>query len=132
MIVLLACINYMNLSTAKAVKRATEVAVKKIVGSPKRTLVFAILVESIVLTLISLILAMVLVFLVLNLTSFNQLIGKNLTPDFLQNSLLLWGSLGIALGIGIVSGLYPAFYLPGIPAVTALKEIGRASCRERV
>jgi putative ABC transport system permease protein len=58
---------------------------------------------------------------VLKGSAFNQLIGKNLTPDFGGNSLLLFGSIGIALGIGIVSGLYPAFYLPSIPTIKALK-----------
>lgn len=121
MIVLLACINYMNLSTAKAVKRATEVAIKKIIGSQRRTLVFSFLSESILLSLISLLIAIITVAFVLNTTSFNELIGKNLTLDFFNNRLLLIGSLAITLGIGLLSGLYPAFYLPSIPAITALK-----------
>ncbi len=123
MIIVLACINYMNLSTAKAVSRATEIAIKKIVGSRRRTLVLTILGESIFLSFVSLILAAVLVVLVLNTSSFNQLIGKNLTLDLLNNPLLMWGSLGITLCIGVISGLYPAFYLPGIPAITAMKEL---------
>mgnify|MGYP001558193029 FL=1 len=65
--------------------------------------------------------AIALVVFILNTTSFNQLIGKNLTPDFINNPLLLLGSVSIALGIGLLSGLYPAFYLPAIPAVAALK-----------
>jgi putative ABC transport system permease protein len=120
-IILLACINYMNLSTAKSVKRATEIAMKKTLGSGKRALVFSFLGESVFLSFVSLIVAIALVFAVLNTSSFNTLIGKNLTADFLNNPLLLFGSLGIALGIGILSGLYPAFYLPQIPALSALK-----------
>lgn len=120
-IILLACINYMNLSTAKSVKRATEIAMKKALGSGKRSLTLSFLGESIFLSFISLLVAVALVLAVLNLTSFNGLIDKNLTPDFLNNPLLLFGSLGIALGIGIVSGLYPAFYLPSIPTLSALK-----------
>jgi len=76
MIILLACINYMNLSTAKAVNRATEVSIKKILGSGKLALIFSILGESILLSMISFVVAIVLVFLSLNSTSFNQLIGK--------------------------------------------------------
>jgi len=121
MIVLLACINYMNLSTAKAVNRATEVAIKKIVGSRKRALVLSFLSESLILSFISLVVAIVIVLLVLNTTSFNQLIGKNLNVDFVHNPVLLVGSLSIALGIGLFSGIYPALYLPSIPAVAALK-----------
>jgi putative ABC transport system permease protein len=118
---LLACINYMNLSTAKSVNRATEIAMKKALGSGRRSLVLSFLGESVFLSLISLVLAIALVFMVLKATSFNQLIEKDLAPDFMNNPVLLFGSLGIALGIGIISGLYPAFYLPNIPTITALK-----------
>ncbi len=120
-IILLACINYMNLSTAKSVKRATEIAMKKALGSDKSTLVFSFLAESIFLSLVSLVAAIGLVFLVFSTSSFNTLVGKNLTPDFFGNPMLLYGSVGIALGIGIISGLYPAFYLPQIPTLSALK-----------
>jgi len=120
-IIILACINYMNLSTAKSVSRATEIAMKKTLGSSKRALILSFLGESIFLSFISLLLAIVLVFIVLKATSFNQLIEKNLSPDFLHNPVLLFGSLAIAFGIGIISGLYPAFYLPAVPTITALK-----------
>jgi putative ABC transport system permease protein len=120
-IIILACINYMNLSTAKSVSRATEIAMKKTLGSSKRALILSFLGESIFLSFISLLLAIVFVFIVLKATSFNQLIDKNLSPDFMNNPVLLFGSLAIALGIGIISGLYPAFYLPAVPTITALK-----------
>ena len=120
-IILLACINYMNLSTAKSVNRASEIAMKKTLGSGKRSLVLSFLAESILLSLVSLALAIGIVLLVLKATSFNQLIDKNLTPDFLGNRVLLFGSLCIALSIGVISGLYPAFYLPSIPTIKALK-----------
>lgn len=120
-IILLACINYMNLSTAKSVKRAAEIAMKKTLGSGKRALILSFLGESVFLAFISLIVAVGLVLLVLNLTSFNSLIDKNLTADFLSNPVLLFGSLGITLFIGVLSGLYPAFYLPSVPTLSALK-----------
>jgi putative ABC transport system permease protein len=120
-IILLACINYMNLSTAKSVKRAAEIAMKKTLGSGKRSLVLSFLGESVFLSMISLLLAIVLVFLVLKATSFNSLIAKDLSPDFIHNPLLLFGSLAVALGIGVLSGLYPAFYLPSVPTLSALK-----------
>ncbi|NOT74011.1 MAG: FtsX-like permease family protein [Cyclobacteriaceae bacterium] len=120
-IILLACINYMNLSTAKSVQRSTEIAMKKALGSGKSSLVLSFLTESIFLSFVSLLIAVGFVFFVLEATSFNSLIGKNLSPDFIRNKTLLFGSLGIALGIGIISGLYPAFYLPQIPTISALK-----------
>jgi putative ABC transport system permease protein len=120
-IILLACINYMNLSTAKSVKRAAEIAMKKTLGSGKRALVLSFLGESVFLSFISLLVAVFLVLFVLNATSFNSLIDKNLTADFLTNPVLLLGSLGITLFIGILSGLYPAFYLPSVPTLSALK-----------
>ncbi|HEY0656348.1 MAG TPA: ABC transporter permease [Chryseosolibacter sp.] len=120
-IILLACINYMNLSTAKSVSRATEIAMKKTLGSGKRSLIFSFLAESIFLSFISLLLAAILVLIILKATSFNQLIGKNLNPDFLANPVLLLGSIGITFVIGLVSGLYPAFYLPNVPTIKALK-----------
>ena len=120
-IILLACINYMNLSTAKAVNRAAEIAMKKTLGSSKTSLRLAFLGESIFLAFISLILALGLVVFVLKATAFNNLIGKNLSADFFHNPLLTFGSIGIALVIGVISGLYPAFYLPSVPTISALK-----------
>ncbi|MGC3943108.1 MAG: hypothetical protein QM762_00990 [Chryseolinea sp.] len=120
-IILLACINYMNLSTAKAVNRASEIAMKKTLGSGKGALRLAFLSESIFLAFMSLILAIGLVIFVLKGTSFNELIGKNLSPNFTGNPVLLLGSIGITLMIGIISGLYPAFYLPSVPTIQALK-----------
>ncbi|HWA33192.1 MAG TPA: FtsX-like permease family protein, partial [Cyclobacteriaceae bacterium] len=121
MIILLAIINYMNLSTAKASARATEIGVRKIIGSGRLSLVFSFFSESILLSLASLVLAITIVAFTIRATAFNMLIGKELSIDFLMNPLLWSGPLAIALGIGILSGLYPAFYLPSIPPVAALK-----------
>ncbi len=120
-IILLACINYMNLSTARSARRASEIAMKKTFGSGKTTLALSFLGESVFLSFVGLVLAIPIAFLVINATSFNELIGKNLTLDFLQNPLLLAGSVAFALFIGVISGLYPAFYLPAIPTIKALK-----------
>lgn len=120
-IILLACINYMNLSTAKSVNRAGEIAMKKTLGSGKRELTFSFLAESVFLSIVSLLLAIGIVYVVLEATSFNDLIGKSLSADFFHNPVLLIGTVAITLGIGFISGLYPAFYLPGIPTIQALK-----------
>ena len=96
-IMLLACINYMNLSTAKSAKRATEIAMKKTLGSGRTSLIFSFLGESVFLSFMSLVVAVVLVQIVVNLSSFNELIGRNLGADFciiqacfLDPSQLLW------------------------------------------
>ena len=127
LIILLACINYMNLSTAKSMGRATEIGIKKIVGSGKRILVWSFLTESVFLSFISLVLAMGIVLLVLNTSSFAELVGKNLSFDLLTNRLLLFGAFGITLAIGLISGLYPAFYLPGMPTIKTLKGAFKSS-----
>ena len=120
-IILLACINYMNLSTAKSVNRAGEIAMKKAMGSSKQALMFSFLGESILLSLVAFVMAIGLVFFVLQGTGFNNLIGRKLQPDFLHNPLLLFGSFGLTVLIGFISGLYPALFLPAIPTIKALK-----------
>jgi putative ABC transport system permease protein len=120
-IIILACINYMNLSTAKSVNRAGEIAMKKTLGSSKGSLVFSFLSESILLSLVAMVIAIGIVFFVVNATSFNSLISKNLNVDFLGNKMLLFGTLGLTLFIGVLSGIYPALYLPSIPTIHALK-----------
>jgi putative ABC transport system permease protein len=120
-IMLLACINYMNLSTAKSAKRATEIAMKKTLGSGRAALTLSFLAESVFLSLISLLVAIALVQVMINLSSFAELVDRDLRADFLQNPSIMLGSLGIALGIGLLSGLYPAFHLPSIPTLQALK-----------
>jgi putative ABC transport system permease protein len=118
---MLACINYMNLATAKAANRATEIGMRKIAGSGKRMLMYCILGESILLSLVSLLIASILVALMVRSPEFSQLIGRNLTVNLYDNPVLLSGALGITLLIGFISGLYPAIHLTGIPPVAALK-----------
>ncbi len=120
-IILLACINYMNLSTAKSVNRASEIAIKKTLGSEKKSLIFSFLGESIFLAFISLIVAVMLIYIVIYLTPFNNLIQKELHVSFWNNGPLLFGTISMTLAIGVFSGLYPAFYLPSIPTIGALK-----------
>jgi putative ABC transport system permease protein len=117
-LILLAAVNYMNLATARAANRAREVGVRKVVGALKRQLIYQFLVESIIITLISLILAGCLVTLLLPFV--NNLSGKNLTIDFL-NPALLAGILIVTLIIGICSGSYPSFFLSAFKPVTVLK-----------
>ncbi|HMJ69278.1 MAG TPA: ABC transporter permease [Cyclobacteriaceae bacterium] len=121
LIVILACINYMNLATAKAIKRSTEITMKRLSGSGRGTLVISLIGESILMSLISLVVAIGIVYIVLDLTSFDTLIGKHLTLDLFNEPGLLMASLALAISIGILSGIYPALYLTGIPLIASLK-----------
>ncbi len=113
----IACINFMNLSTARASRRSKEVGVKKSIGVLRRTLIFQYISESIFLTSLSLILAVALAFLLL--PQFNLITGKQLALSF--DSKLILGVLLITLATGIISGSYPALYLSGFRPVEVLK-----------
>jgi putative ABC transport system permease protein len=116
---LIACINFMNLSTAGASKRAREVGIRKVMGSGKSALVSQFLLESTLITFISLILAIVLVGFMLPF--FNQLSGKQLEFSLFANSWLIPTLIIIGLFVGLVAGSYPAFYLSAFKPVSVLK-----------
>ncbi|WP_373512725.1 ABC transporter permease [Persicitalea sp.] len=116
---LIACINFMNLSTAGASKRAREVGIRKVMGSVKSTLVGQFLLESIMLTAIAMVLAVVIV--VLALPFFNDLADKNLALSFTAMPWLLPGLLLLGLVVGILAGSYPAFFLSSFKPITVLK-----------
>jgi len=111
-VILLACINFINLATARSVFRAREVGLRKVVGSSRATLMSQFLSESFVLTALALILAVF--FVVLLLPLFNQLLGKNYALDVLSQRNILIG-IGILLfGITLLAGYYPAWVLSGL------------------
>lgn len=116
---LIACINFMNLSTAGASKRAKEVGVRKVLGSAKLELIRQFLMESLLLTSFALLPALILVPLVLPI--FNDLSGKNLSFDFAANPLTLMGLLGLGLLVGVLAGSYPAFFLSSFKPIAVLK-----------
>ncbi len=115
-ILAIACINFMNLSTAQASKKLKEVGVKKAVGAKRGVLVFQFLSESVLLALISLIVSVGIVALVL--PEFNAISGKSLELEFQRYALPI---LSIVLLTGIFAGSYPAFYLSGFKPVAVLK-----------
>ncbi|MEX2232834.1 MAG: FtsX-like permease family protein [Cyclobacteriaceae bacterium] len=126
-ILLIACINFMNLATARATERAKEVGIRKVIGALKRQLTVQFLSESIVLSLFAFVLASI--FAELLLPAFNQLSGKIIAESiFCENNNLLLLFL-LALGVGILAGIYPAFVLSGFQPVTVLK--GRFSSSGR-
>jgi putative ABC transport system permease protein len=125
-ILAIACINFMNLSTAKASRRLKEVGIKKVVGAGRAQLVLQFLGESILLTLIAVFIAIGMV--IFLLPQFNQITGKEIHLDF--DSGLIFGLTGISLFTGIVSGSYPALYLAGFNPIMILKGKIRTSVAE--
>lgn len=118
-ILLIACINFMNLATARSVERAKEVAIRKTIGSHRLALIFQFLVESILLTFLSALLAVGLIYLAHPYLEF--LSGKILTIDWLYSFENLFIAISIVLTIGIIAGSYPAFILSNFKPVTVLK-----------
>jgi hypothetical protein len=117
-ILLIACINFTNLATARSEKRAKEVGIRKVVGPSRQSLIFQFLGESNLLALLALVLAAALVSLLL--PWFNQLTAKTLA--FPLGNVRYWlTGLGIALFAGVLAGLYPAFYLSSFRPVRVLK-----------
>jgi putative ABC transport system permease protein len=116
---LIACINFMNLSTAGASKRSREVGIRKVLGSLKGQLVRQFLLESILLTSFAFLLSLILVF--WTLPFLNKLSGKDLSFNLLSNPWLLPGLLLFALVTGLLAGSYPAFFLSSFKPVTVLK-----------
>ncbi len=116
-ILVIACINFMNLSTAKASRRVKEVGIKKAVGASRSTLITQYLSESFLMAFLSLLTAIVLVGLLL--PQFNVITGKQLSLDF--TAPLAWSFLGITLLTGLLAGSYPALYLSGFNPVAVLK-----------
>ncbi|MEK6477807.1 ABC transporter permease [Catalinimonas sp. 4WD22] len=118
MVLLTACINFVNLTTARATQRAREVGVRKVVGASKISLIRQFLSESVLLAIIALLLALVMVFVILPI--FNELTNKAIQPDYLNFTFIV-SLLGIGLLTGLLSGIYPAFFLSSFHTIMVLK-----------
>ena len=118
-ILLIACINFINLATARSANRAKEVGMRKVLGALKGQLVFQFLTESVIMCLLALVLAVGMTALILPF--FNELAGKSITLDTFLNPIVILVMLGFSLLLGITAGLYPAFYLSAFKPVTVLK-----------
>ncbi len=116
-VLIIACINFMNLSTARAARRAREVGIRKVMGGTRKSLALQFLVEAVVISLFSVLIALLVVW--WGLPYFNQLTGKQLTFGLTWNR-TLWVVL-LCLATGLLSGSYPAFYLSGFRPVAVLK-----------
>ncbi len=123
-VLLIACINFINLSTAKASSRSKEIGIRKVIGADRKIMIAQFMSESLILVALSMILALIIVGLSLQL--FNNVSGKEFAlTDLLQGKFIL-SYIIIGILAGFVSGLYPAFYLSAIKPVAILKGEGHA------
>ncbi|MEM6632401.1 MAG: ABC transporter permease, partial [Bacteroidota bacterium] len=117
-IFLIACINFMNLSTAQASIRAKEIGIRKTIGAKRAQIISQFISESVLLALLSLVLSGILITILL--PYFNELTGKVLAVDFFDPKLLL-GAVGLSLFMGLLAGSYPAFVLSSLKETQVLK-----------
>jgi putative ABC transport system permease protein len=118
-VLIIASINFMNLSTARSLSRAKEVSLRKVVGSERKQLIRQFLFESVFLSLISLVIAMVLVAVLLQ--PFNRLVGMNLDISDIFRWYMIPSFLILAILVGLLSGSYPSFVLASFRPIFALK-----------
>jgi len=116
-ILVIACINFMNLSTARASRRIKEIVMEKALGASRRSLTFQYLAESILMAFLSLFIAILLIKLLL--PQFNEITGKHMIVNF--NSFQILVFFGITLITGLIAGSYPALYLSSFNPVTVLR-----------
>lgn len=117
-ILMIACINFMNLSTARASRKAKEVGIKKSIGAQRSSLIYQYISESMVTALVSFFVAWIVVWIFL--PQFNLITGKKIVLTLTDPELLLWFS-GITLFTGLIAGSYPALYLSGFKPAAVLK-----------
>jgi putative ABC transport system permease protein len=119
LILLIAGINFVNLATARSARRAKEVGLRKVVGSQRKQLIQQFLGESVLLSLIALVFAVILI--QVALPFYRNLTGKSMALPYFGNPFVIPGLLGLALGVGILAGLYPAFFLSSFQLAHVLK-----------
>ncbi len=129
-ILLIACINFINLSTAQATERAKEVGIRKVVGSERRFLVRQFLFESILVSFFSLWISLIIVELFLPV--FNNLAYKNLSINYLGNLNIIPALLFVSILVGVMAGIYPSFFLSSYKPVEVLKGKFGSSKRGKV
>jgi putative ABC transport system permease protein len=118
-VLMIACINFMNLTTACAVKRAKEVGIRKVVGARKNQLIHQFLGESLLLSIFSALASICAVILVLHL--FNRLTGKEITLISLAHPSFVSGVAATVLAVGFIAGIYPAFFLSAFQPMHSFK-----------
>ncbi|UCE42101.1 MAG: ABC transporter permease [Candidatus Aminicenantes bacterium] len=125
LILIIACINYMNLSTAQSSKRAREVGMRKVLGAQRYQLIKQFMGESILLTLVAMFISITTVELLM--PAFSSLVGKPVDFQYGENILFLTGFFFVALVIGVLSSVYPAVFLSRHQPIKTLKGIKEAA-----
>jgi putative ABC transport system permease protein len=120
-VLVIACFNFINLATAVSFRRAREIGVRKVVGAGRRQLVFQFLAETVVLSLVAMIIAIAALFMII--PALNAFTGKNISFNPFTDPLLGLMLLGSAIVIGTLAGLYPALILSGFKPVKVLKSV---------
>jgi putative ABC transport system permease protein len=128
-IILIACINFMNLSTARSSGRAKEVGLRKTLGSLRGQMIVQFLAESMIYSLTAVVLSLAACYFLLPF--FNTLAGKDLDMEVLRQPVFVGGLTALVLFVGLVSGSYPAFYLTSFSAVEVLKGKVRAGLKSK-
>lgn len=121
LILILACINYINMATARGLERVKEAGMRKILGSSSTEIRSLIFFESVLLSLLALFLAFVMVEVVFELTPFNTILNKDLALDFERFPALWWLPVVLSVAVGLFSGLYPAINMSKVPAMAAIR-----------
>ncbi|UZR93178.1 ABC transporter permease [Chondrinema litorale] len=118
-ILLIACINYMNLSTARSAERSKEVGLRKVAGAYRSQIILQFLGESVIISVFSLVLALLVA--EISMPFFNELAGKTLVLDFVKDLPIIATFIILALVTGIIAGSYPAFFLSAFKPAAVLK-----------
>lgn len=126
---LIACVNFMNLSTASATKRAKEVGVRKVLGSSKKQLFSKFMMESFIAASLAMVIAIIIMIIMLPL--FNSISGKALEMTFLLTPTIVISLLTLLLIITVIAGAYPATYISSFNPITALKNKFSGSSRNK-
>ncbi len=128
-IILIACINFMTLTTARAYTRAKEIGIKKILGAQRQMLIIQFLGESLLISFIALFIALAMIEFLLPV--FNMLFDKDLTINYFTQWQVFAGLIIITFLVGIIAGSYPSFYLSGMIPFRVLKSVHRPGKRAR-
>lgn len=118
-LVLIACINYMNLATARSMRRSLEVGIRKVMGAVRGSLMRQFIIESVLIALVSMVISILV--LLIAVPIINSQIGTNLLLGDLLSQKVILTLIGILIFTGILSGSYPAFYLSGFTPIKAIK-----------